>query len=406
MPVLSAMLRFFKNLAAEVRSLNFFFRKLEKTRREIVFYAEDAASYGYFEGLINYLTRELDLDVCYFTSDSEDPVFDKQDERLRVFYINALLPYFTRTLDSKLLIMTMPDLHRFHVKRSERGAHHVYMFHNIGSSFPVIRFGALFHYDTIFCAGPHHKEEIRRQEELYSLSKKDLLEFGYYRLEKVYGEFAQYKDTAPEAPGLRGRVLFGPSWGEQSALNLCGAELIRNLLVAGYEVTLRPHPMTHRKSPALISSLKAEFGGMENFIFEPDISPIESLMRADVLVSDWSGLVYEYAFGTERPVLFIDVPPKAVNPRYREVGIEPVDVGIRDRIGVVLGAGEIDRAGEAVAELIERRDEYKGEILRARDEFVYNFPGGSGRGGGGSSQAGALWIRDFLYNGLRDGQEI
>ncbi len=153
------------NFLKESYSLFRFLKKIDKNDREIVFYAEDSQSYVYFEGLIDQLTRKSGLTVYYATSDIEDPLFKSDNPNLKVFYVNRLLFLFTILLDSKLLIMTMPDLEQLHVKRSSRGVNHIYMFHNIGSSFPVIRFGALFHYDTIFCVGPHHIEEIRRQDE-------------------------------------------------------------------------------------------------------------------------------------------------------------------------------------------------------------------------------------------------
>jgi len=380
------LLRKLGRFLIEAGSFYSFFRRTEKSRRDIVFYAEDTASYGYFEGLVEYLINTEGLKIAYVTSDPSDPLLRlKQNRNISTFYIKSLLPFFTVILDSRLLIMTMPDLHRFHVRRSERGTHHVYMFHNIGSSFPVIRYGALFHYDTVFCVGPHHKEEIRRQEELYSLPEKNLVAFGYYRLEKIFDAFKGHvrKDTK-----YRARVLIGPTWGENSILNVCGTELVRNLLEAGYEVVVRPHPMTRLTDPSLLDGLNAEFGGCDNYVFEEDISLLDSLFNADVLVSDWSGFMYEYAFGTERPVLFIDVPRKVVNERWEEVGIEPVETGIRKRIGTVLGADELAGAARAVEGLIEGREEYVREISKARDELVYNFKS--------SSRAGAEFIKGYL----------
>ncbi len=45
----------------------------------------------------------------------------------------------------------------------------------------------------------------------------------------------------------------------------------------------------------------------------------DSLLRADVLICDISGIALEYVFGTERPVLFLDVPLKIHNPRFKEL---------------------------------------------------------------------------------------
>ena len=186
----------------EIKSFYTFYRKLAK--RDIVFYAEDAASYRYLEGLINQLTTIHNQQICYITSDSNDPILSNENNNINALYLNKLLPCFTLTLTSKLLIMTVPDLGHFHVKRSELGTHHVYLFHNIGSSFPVIRHAALFNYDTIFCAGPHHIEEIRRQEEIYQLPPKNIVEFGYYSLEKIFDDYKKRSQPVPSKH--KGRV--------------------------------------------------------------------------------------------------------------------------------------------------------------------------------------------------------
>ncbi|MBN1671914.1 MAG: hypothetical protein JXR37_12820 [Kiritimatiellae bacterium] len=376
------------NFCRELRSFWRFYNGVPKRDREIVFYAEDIASYAFFEGLIDDLTQRQGLKVCYVTSAANDPILARKRPDILPFYIKSLLAFFTVSLNSRVLIMTMPDLHRFHVRRSERGTHHIYMFHNIGSSFPVIRYGALFHYDTIFCVGPHHNEEIRRQEEIYGLPRKALVNFGYYRVEKVHGEYAAWTAAASRERAARATVLVGPSWGDTSLLNLCGMELVDALLRHGYRTVVRPHPMTRRKSPHVLDRLHAAFAGRENYVFADDIASTEAVLGSDLLISDWSGFAYEYAFGTGRPVLFIDVPQKIVNERYRDLGIEPIDVGIRHKIGRVLPPDRLDEIDRVISEMLDQKDAYVSRITEARDAYIYNF--------GSSSRVGGEYIRGLL----------
>jgi CDP-glycerol glycerophosphotransferase (TagB/SpsB family) len=382
----------------EIKSFWFFYNRMRKSEREIVFYSEDAASYSYFEGLIKQLTTKYKLKICYITSDRNDPLFEKNLINMKVLHIKSFLRFFIGTLNSKILIMTMPDLHRMNIKRSSFGTHHIYMFHNIGSSFPVIRFGALFYYDTIFCVGPHHNEEIRRQEEIYNLPEKYLLNFGYYRLEKIAEEYKRYIPSKKNRSSYKAKILLGPSWGDNSILNLCGNTLIRTLLQSGYEVVVRPHPMTLKETPHLITSLNDKFNNYDNYIYADDISSVEAIYESDVLISDWSGFVYEYAFGTERPVLFIDVPRKIVNERHEEVGIEPMDVGIRKRIGTILGLHELDKVDIALTDLLSNKDAYIKEIISARNEYVYNF--------GKSSLIGADYIVSLLKGEINNASQV
>ena len=55
---------------------------------------------------------------------------------------------------------------------------------------------------------------------------------------------------------------------------------------------------------------------------EDNVSSTASFYSSDVFITDWSGVAYEYAFGTEKPILFLDVPQKIVNQSYKEIQIE------------------------------------------------------------------------------------
>jgi len=375
----------------ELREFYRFFR-IDKKNREIVVYSEDASYYSYFEGLINELTGHYNLKVHYITSDPHDPMLSKKEANIKSFYIKHLLGFFIFLLDSKLILMTMPDLNQFHIKRSIRGSNHIYLFHNIGSYFHVIRHGGLFYYDTFFCVGPHQIKELHREEELYDLPKREIVKFGYYRLDKTYAEYKKWKLTKKKNGKYKAKILVAPGWGpweeRNSMLDLCGSKLIRLLLESNYEVILRPHPMTRIKFPEFLDSLYDEFKNFNNFGFEENISSMESFYTSDLMIGDWSGVVYEYAFGTEKPVIFIDVKMKVNNPKYKDFKFEPIDLSIRNHIGIVVGLDQIKDIDLVITKVITHQDEYIKKIIKARNEHVYNL--------GNSSSAGANYIREFL----------
>ncbi len=369
-----------KNLTLLDEVKDFFrFFSIDKEDREIVFYSETAGDISFFGSVINELIETHSKKIYYITSDPSDPLLSSERKNLETFYSKKLLGLFIKMLDSKLLVMTMSGLGCFHIKPSRRGVNHVYLFHNIGSSFPVIRHGELFHYNTMFTVGQHHDEEIKKQEEIYNLPKKSLVPFGYPKLDEVYKKFKEYD----KSDQLTGRILIAPGWGKwdkrDSLLDVCGKELIERLLDANYEVILRPHPMTRIKFPEFLDDLYRAFEGHENFHHEENIASLDSFFNADLMISDWSGVVYEFAFGTEKPVLFIDTPFKVNNPKYQEVG-EPVDIKLRERLGKVIKPEEIHNVVSSAEELIKNADQYKNEIIRARNELVYNFGSSAEKG--------------------------
>lgn len=53
-----------------------------------------------------------------------------------------------------------------------------------------------------------------------------------------------------------------------------------------------------------------------------DFSSKRTVFSADLLVTDWSSIGYEYVLATWKPVLFVNTPMKAVNPQCVELNRE------------------------------------------------------------------------------------
>jgi len=328
-----------------------------RAKGEIIFYAEHRDYYPYLEGLIGELGN-----VCYITSDPGDPILSTPG----ALYLNRLLPLFMALAGCKVFVMTMPDLDLFHIRRSIRGVHYVYVFHSPVSTHMVYRFGAFDHYDSILCVGPHQLKEIRRHEELYGTKRKKLVETGYCRLEKLYEAYRKYDRKDREIT-----VLVAPTWESTNLLEICGEELLEMLSGEGYRVILRLHPETVKKR---------RYSPQDGVILETSVANMDSLVEADILITDWSGIGLEYAFGTERPVVFIDTPPKVRNPKYRELDIEPIESYLRDKIGVVVSPGELGRIPSVIQGLMADRELYRSTIPRLRSGYIFNFGRSSGVG--------------------------
>jgi len=377
-------------LLQECSSFYRFFKRTDRHLKDIVFYSSQAQYISFFEGLMNALISNHGAKLCYITSDSSDPMLRGNSPNITTFYFNVLFPFVLAFLDAKVVVMTMPDLNQYHIRRSVYDTNHVYVFHSLLSTHMVYRQGAFDYYDTIFCAGPHHFREVRRSEEVYGLEPKCLLEVGYYRVEKIFADHEDYLRESASEVKPRECVLIAPSWQPCSIIETCAGELIGTLLDAGYDVVFRPHPMTIAKKPEQLLALEQEFGFHKNFRLDTETVSERFIHEADVLVSDWSGVALEYAFGTERPVLFIDLPRKVRNPEYGRLGIEPLEVLLRDQIGQVIGVDDVSNAGVIVSDLLAHRELYRDKIVSARGRYAYNF--------GKSSDIGADYIMD-IYGG-------
>lgn len=375
------------NLLKELIDFYRFFCRIPKAEKAITFYSEHRDYYPYFEGLITELTTLHNQSICYITSDSCDPILQSQESGVKPFYLNKLLPLFMAFVNCQVFVMTLTDLNQFHFRRSIKPVHYVYVFHSLVSTHMMYRHGAFDYYDSILCCNSHQIKEIRKHEKANNLPPKTLIKAGYSRLEKLYTE---YQEFSPEKPKVssKGTILIAPSWGEDNILESCGGYLIELLLNASYGVIVRSHPETTKRFPDLLVSLISKFGHDSNFSLETSTVTHNSLLKADVMICDCSGVALEYAFGTERPVLFIDTPVKIKNQRYKELGIRPLELSLRSKIGVLISPKKIDTVPQVISELIANKVDYKKHIVELRKKNVYAF--------GHSSDIGASYIANLV----------
>ena len=358
------------------------FNELDLDERSIVFYSEDISSFVHFEQIIHELTEKMGCQICYVTSAKDDPILTSQNKRIKAFYIGhgAIRTKFFMELKAEVLVMTMPNLETYFIKRSKvYPVHYVYVFHSIVSTHTIYRKGAFDHFDSIFCVGPHHVEEISATESVYDLKHKNLVKYGYGLLDNLQTNKSMKNQQRCTEDGKK-KILVAPSWGKNGLLETKGLELVKILLDGGYHVTVRPHPMTIRKWSKTIKAIENEFKSNANFEIEKDVSTFESLYSAYGLISDWSGIAIEYAFACELPVLYIDGSPKINNSSYDKIACEALEITIRNLIGKVISPNELESLPKIIESTYENIDNFKTKIQEVRDKTVFNL-GESGMNG-------------------------
>ena len=358
------------------------FNELDLDERSIVFYSESSVIlYPYVEEIIMEL-QNREQKVCYLTSSKDDPILKNKNENVRVFYIGdselEKMNFFLR-LKAKMLIMTMPDLGSYHIKRSkEFPVHYIYTFHSMNSTHMEFQKDAFDEFDSIFCVGPYQVQELRATEQLYNLKRKNLVECGYGLLDKLL----KLRSSFPEKKNLlknnKKNILIAPSWGKQNLLESTGIELVKTLLDAGYYVTVRPHPMTSKKSPKTIKQIKERFEKNPDFLLDTNTSSFEQLFSSYALITDWSGIGYEYAFVCERPVIYVDVPKKSHNKEYEKIGLVPFEISIRDKIGEVVSVQNMETIPERIEFLYSHNNNFENRIQKIRNDAIFNI-GESGK---------------------------
>ncbi len=356
--------------------------QLPKSKRSIIFYSEGRANWPHLEGVLRAFLALSESHVCYVSSGADDPGLGLQHPRLSVFQLDEgwVRNWFFANVETDVLVMTMPDLQCYQIKRSKYPVHYVYIHHALVSCHMVYRPGAFDYFDTIFCAGPHHEHEIRALEAQHQLPPKKLVQHGYGRLDAILGA-VQTHAVSPQ------RILIAPSWGENGLIETMGDKIVDHLLSHQYHVTLRPHPQTVKLAKAKLQKIYRKHRNNPLFELETNVADQTSLHRSALMLSDWSGAALDYAFGLGKPVLFIDIPKKINNPDYAKLDVTPFEVFIRDKIGEIIPLEKMSELKTYIDRMIS--NVHWGEsISKLRDEYTFNV--------GKSGEVGARALMELL----------
>lgn len=345
---------------------------LHTDNKKLVFYSEERGFYKYYAPIIDYIIEKSNTYIDYITSDPEDPILQTEEKQIRAYYVaqdKFLIPLFMR-LDCAICIMTMPDLQKYHIKRSKvrNDIEYIYVTHGVGSNALTLRKGALDYYDTVFCVGIDTVIEIRQMEELYHTAKKTLVETGYVLLDQMIEDYQKRVHVENE----RKKILIAPSWQPDNIIDLCIEEILTQLKETNYEIIVRPHPQQVRHQKEKFDEMRKRYEEYDNIEIQTDFSSNFVVMDADVLITDWSDISFEYAFTTLKPVLFIDTPMKVMNPEYDRIAITPINFVLRNVIGKSISVDKCNNIIESVQTLLDEKYDYQEVIAKARAEHIFN----------------------------------
>ena len=351
--------------------------------KHLVFYSESSGFYKYYKGIIEYILDNTNITIHYITSDPKDQIFDiaKKESKIRPYYIDEKrLITLMMKMDADVVVMTMPDIENFHIKRSyiRKDINYVYVPHCMDSMNMTMRKGSIDHYDSVLCTGKLQKEETLKTEIAYGLPKKELVEWGYSLLDDMKADY----EKLPKTEHDKKSILIAPSWQKDNIVDNCLEELLDNL--KGHKITVRPHPQHVRHMPEKMEGLKEHYKSDDDIEIQMDFSSNSTVFEADMMITDWSGIAYEYAYTTFKPVLFIDTPMKVMNPEYTKIDVEPMNIWMREEIGKILKLDEIDKASHTVEEMLNNSEQYKKHIEQLVSENVYNI--------GHSAEVGGKYI--------------
>lgn len=286
-------------------------------------------------------------------------------------YENKGVPVFALSSDSVLrgapcetVVSASSGLRRSSFSSAMRTL--IHMPHSLVSLHMAYPADAFDDFDALFAAGPHHVAEISALRQMRGLPAARVREVGYGK----FDGFGVAPCARPrEGEGAR-KVLLAPSWGAHNILAGRGPDLVRLLLQRGFELVVRPHPSFWSNEPALMEQIAKAGQGFSEFKIENPNAGDGAIFDADVLITDYSGVALEYAALNRRPVVFVDVQKKMFNPEWQSIGLEPVEVALRDSLGIITPPATEDVVA-AVEHACAQPEKFHDSIAEAEKAFLF-----------------------------------
>lgn len=293
-----------KNALVKLRFAMTSGKKVETNADRIPFviFSDDKRYWQVFEPVC----REFDchsVDVVYMTASPDDPVLTNPYEHIRGEFIGKGNRAFARMnfLKASIVLSTTPGLDVYQWKRSRGVQKYVHMLHAASESTFYRMFG-LDYYDAVMLSGEYQAEGIRALEELRGLSEKELVKVGIPYMDDMRARL----EADPGKPSEGCTVLLAPSWGKSAIFYKYGGKIIDVLLKTGYHIIVRPHPQSFISEKDVLGKIMEEYPESLQLEWNRDNDNFDVMRRADILISDFSGIIFDFSLVYDKPVIYAD----------------------------------------------------------------------------------------------------
>ena len=242
------------------------------------------------------------IDVVYYTLSSDDPVFSCSLKHIKAEYLGeGNKPYSKLNfLKADIVLSTTPGLDVYQWKRSKTVKCYVHIPHSVDDLSGYRMFG-LDHYDVVLASGVNQEETIRKIESLRpNIKKKEIVIVGSTYMDELKKEL----DTIPKkTTNTTPVVLVAPSWGKSAILSRYGEKLLSALEKTGFHIIVRPHPQSFSSEKEMLHSLMEKHKDIE---WNRDNNNFSVLERSDVMITDFSGIIFDYSLVFNKPLIYAD----------------------------------------------------------------------------------------------------
>ena len=348
----------------------------QKKQYSIVFYSEGPQYWNVFKPVVEELDKRS-VPFAYLSSSESDPGLSYNLKNMETRFIGKGNKGFfvMNTLEAEIVIMTTPGLDVLQLKRSKGVKHYCHIPHSTGGCWAYHIYG-LDYYDSVLTGGIEDIKLIKELESKRNIKPKYLKPVGCTYMDVLRKQLCQGD------PGKfftdKKTVLISPTWGEHNLLCKFGNTLLSKILsLTDFAIVIRPHPQSFVSDKITMDKLQIDYPNSDRIVWDKNSNNLKALNSADIMISDFSGVIFDFIFLFERPVLTFAGEYDKRGRDDMDSDREPWMLRVLDKIGKIINENDI----RDICELLKKTENNKidpGVIAELKNDMDA-YPGESGK---------------------------
>lgn len=317
---------------------------VDSSYKKYVIYCEGKQYWNVFKPVADEFEKR-GIELTYYTSAKDDPVFNETYKYVKPEFIGEGNVAFAKLnmLSAGFVLMTTPGLQVYQLKRSKRVAHYSHVLHMPNDATTYRLFG-LDYFDSVLLTGDYQKDDIRALENQRGIPQKELVTVGCTYLDVL----SQKIKSVPQEENHPFTVLVSPSWGKVGVLARYGEKLLDPLVKTGWRIIVRPHPQSKKSEPEMLERLEARYKDNKNLEWDYERDNIYSMKKADMMISDFSGIIFDYTFLCDKPVMYVSADMDLMPYDAYDLDKQLWQFAVLEKMGIKLDEKDFDNIKEVI----------------------------------------------------------
>tara|TARA_B110000971_G_scaffold220684_1_gene265020 strand:- start:5364 stop:6536 length:1173 start_codon:yes stop_codon:yes gene_type:complete len=344
------------------------FKKIFNQHLKIVFFYFPVKSYqNNILELIDEIRKENNLDVILAYNKGSSNEVKNYD---KAFFLNLGYLKYIQNIDiflSSYVVYEFPNsLNKIYIN------HDIYDAPWVNPEIEKKLISTLVRYDYIFLSSDIAISDLKKKINQYQNVKSNenkisLINTGYLKLDHVYKNLKENNSVEESillAPTLSSMLT---DYNLDKFVDSIIDEILKN---DKFKLIYRPHPgdLINKEKKTVIKNIYEKYRNQSNFSLDDNTSYLESYKKSKILVTDFSGTAYTYAFSKLRPVIFFSKNEEKLKKSELNELFYFKD---RDTVGKIIQ--DIDRLNEEIYSIDNLINYYSTEIDLLRSKRIKFF---------------------------------